>query len=238
MTVYYGVCIGTEEKYRRCAVPGLELVGAMGRTIESRDNDSIFPAYNGILDEVRDKPDLEALVLLHEDLELLDPNFEAKARAALANPAVAVAGAIGGRGVRGVRWSLSDRRYGNMPDAYHGENDFGRGSHKVDIVDGCILVLSPWAVRNLRFDEDRFHGFHAYDADICMQARHAKKRVVTFDFDAFHHTKGGFGDAENHRDSDALFQEKWRINPNPLWQRLRKKYRLLGRIDRVVLRRR
>lgn len=235
--IFYGVCIGSDEKYRRCAVPGLEFIGGLDRTMESRDNDSIFTAYNRMLDEVRGDPDLEALVLLHEDLELRDSEFEAKLRSALDEPDVAVAGAIGGRGVRGVRWSRADQTFGRMPDAYYGDNDYGRGSHDVDIVDGCILVLSPWAVRNLRFDQERFHGFHAYDADFCMQARAEGKLVVTFEFDAFHHTKGGLGDAANHQASDALFREKWGIPSDPLHRRLRDAYPIVERAKRAVLRR-
>lgn len=48
----------------------------------------------------------------------------------------------------------------------------------MEMVDGCILVLSPWAVANLRFDEERYSGFHGYDADICFEARSQGKRVV------------------------------------------------------------
>jgi hypothetical protein len=213
--IHYGVCIGSESKYRRCAVPGLELVGALERTIESRDNSSIFPAYNGVLDAVRDLEDLEALVLLHEDLELRDANFEEKVRTALSDADVAIVGAVGGRGPRGVRWSKARERFGLMPDAFWGVNDYGGGTHDVDIVDGCLLILSPWAVRNLRFDDARYHGFHAYDADICMQARSKGRRVRVTEFDAYHHTKGGFGDVANHAESDATFRAKWDIPPDP-----------------------
>ena len=38
-----------------------------------------------------------------------------------------------------------------------------------------MIVLSPWAVRNLSFDE-RVAGRHGYDVDICLQARAAGKR--------------------------------------------------------------
>ena len=43
------------------------------------------------------------------------------------------------------------------------------------------MVLSPWAVRELRFDES-LGKLHGYDFDICMQARAAGKKVVTADF--------------------------------------------------------
>ena len=39
---------------------------------------------------------------------------------------------------------------------------------EVDTVDGFVLVLSPWAVRNLRFDES-LGQLHGYDFDFCLQ---------------------------------------------------------------------
>jgi GT2 family glycosyltransferase len=57
---------------------------------------------------------------------------------------------------------------------------------EVDSIDGIVIVLSPWAVRELRFDES-LGSLHGYDFDICMQARAAGKKVVTADFRAIHH---------------------------------------------------
>ena len=48
------------------------------------------------------------------------------------------------------------------------------------------MVLSPWAVRELRFDES-LGKLHGYDFDICMQARAAGKKVATATFRAIHH---------------------------------------------------
>ena len=38
-------------------------------------------------------------------------------------------------------------------------------------------MLSPWAVRNLRFDES-LGSLHGYDVDFCLQARAAGRKVV------------------------------------------------------------
>ena len=61
-----------------------------------------------------------------------------------------------------------------------------RSTGEVETLDGFVLVLSPWAVRNVRFDESlgRFHG---YDLDFCLQVREAGRKVVTADFRAIHH---------------------------------------------------
>ena len=71
------------------------------------------------------------------------------------------------------------------------------------------MVLSPWAVANLRCDTERFTGFHAYDADLCFAARAAGRRVVAADLGVFHHTKGGYGDEAAFARADAAFREKW-----------------------------
>jgi hypothetical protein len=56
----------------------------------------------------------------------------------------------------------------------------------VDSIDGFVMVVSPWAVRELRFDES-LGKLHGYDFDFCMQARAGGKKVVTADFRAIHH---------------------------------------------------
>ena len=43
---------------------------------------------------------------------------------------------------------------------------------EVDTVDGFVLALSPWAVRNVRFDES-LGQLHGYDFDFCLQVRAA-----------------------------------------------------------------
>jgi hypothetical protein len=216
--IVYGICIGSEEKYSTFCAPYLAAFVESSNVIESRGNDSIFIAYNAVLDQVAARPGVEALVLLHEDLELVPSDFEEQIRRHFQDPDVAIIGAIGGRGVQGVRWSQAHERFGRMPDSFNGANDFGGGTHEVDIVDGCLLALSPWAVANLRFDSRRFKGFHAYDADICMQARAAGKKVIVADLPAFHHTKGGFGDIRRHQISDEVFRRKWGIPQDP-WRR-------------------
>lgn len=223
----YGVCIGTESKYGSFAVPGLERFAPQSPRIERRNQNSIFTAYNSILDEaISMGADVEGLVLLHEDVEL-KAGIEDTLRQEFADENVAVVGAIGGRGVRSVRWSRSEHTHGYAPDAFNGENDHGRGAHDVDVVDGLLLALSPWAIANLRFDESTFSGFHAYDADISMQARAQGKTVRVAEFDLIHHTKGGFGDVRAHRAVDDAFRKKWNIPLDPFAYRLRKRIRNL-----------
>lgn len=210
--IAFAACVGSEEKYRTLAQPGLRMACEPDSLVaEVTTDSSIFTAYNEVLDAFADRDDLEALVLLHEDLEIVDSDFCGKVRRRLAEPDVAVLGVIGARGVTSLAWWEGEGR-GRCLET-RGLVDFGGGSHDVDSVDGLLLVLSPWAVRNLRFDEERFSGFHGYDADICFQARAAGRRVVVDEIAVVHHTKGGYGDVAAYAACDRAFRAKWDLDP-------------------------
>jgi hypothetical protein len=206
--IAFASCVGSTDKFRRYALEGLRLAGEPDSLIvEATTEESIFTAYNEILEALADRADLEALVLLHEDTEIVDAGFCTKVRAALADPSVAILGVVGARRVRNLRW-WEGECFGQVRET-RGIVDFGGGTHAVEAVDGLLMVLSPWAVANLRFDEDRFRGFHGYDADLCFQARAAGKRVLVEELSVVHHTKGGYGDLDAFRAADATWQRKW-----------------------------
>lgn len=206
--IAFAACVGSQEKFRRCALPGLRLAAEPDSlVIEATTDTSIFEAYNEVLDALAARDDLEALVLLHEDVEITDPHFCAKLRAALAPPAVAVAGAIGARNVTSLRW-WEGVGYGRVLET-RGLIDFGGGAHDVEAVDGLLLCLSPVAARGLRFDCERFRGFHGYDVDFCFQARAAGLRVRVEELGVVHHTKGGYGDEAAFREADRIWRKKW-----------------------------
>jgi hypothetical protein len=208
----FGICVGDSERFARCAVPGLGACAEADSAIaESTGNSSIFAAYNEMLDAFAGEPRLEALVLMHEDVELTDSRFCSKLRRTLSDPTVAVAGVVGARNVTSLKW-WDGEGFGRVAES-RGVVDFGPRQADVDAVDGLLLALSPWAVRNLRFDDQRFHGFHGYDIDFCFQARAAGRRVVVTDLDVVHHTRGGYGDLEAFMQADTTFRSKWAIAP-------------------------
>ena len=206
--IAFAACVGSEEKFRSFAQPGLRLACEPDSLVaEVTTDSSIFSAYNEVLDALAPRDDLEAIILLHEDLEIVDSDFCGKVRRRLAEPDVAVVGVVGATGVTSLAWWEGSGR-GRCLES-RGLVDFGGGRHDVDSVDGLLLVLSPWAARNLRFDEDTFTGFHGYDADICFQARAAGKRVVVDEIAVVHHTKGGYGDRDAYAACDRAFRSKW-----------------------------
>jgi hypothetical protein len=80
---------------------------------------------------------------------------------------------------------------------------------EVDTIDGLVIAMSPWAVRELRFDES-LGQFHGYDLDICLQARAAGKRVVTQDFKVVHHhSLDLIGDLDGWVAAHIKVAEKW-----------------------------
>ena len=69
--------------------------------------------------------------------------------------------------------------------------------------------MSPWAVRELRFDES-LGQMHGYDLDICLQARAAGKKVVTADFRVVHHHSLDLvGDPDGWVAAHMQLAEKW-----------------------------
>lgn len=206
--IAFAACIGSEEKFRRWALPGLRLAAEPDSVVASvTSSHSIFAAYNEVLDALCGREDLEALVLLHEDTEITDPGFCARLRAVLAPPDVAVVGAVGARRVTSLRW-WEGEPYGRVLET-RGLVDFGGGAHDVEAVDGLLLALSRTAVRELRFDANGFGGFHGYDVDLCFQARAAGLRVRVEELGVVHHTKGGYGDEQAFLEADRRWRQKW-----------------------------
>jgi hypothetical protein len=207
--IAFAACISSRSKLAAFAAPGLRRAMEPDSVFAELETDrSIHEAYNEALEHFAGVGDLEALVLLHEDTELLDADFCDRVRSALRDPSVAIAGAVGASGVSSLRW---------WEGAIAGQAAEPRGLVEgapapcdVDCVDGLLMVLSPWAVAHVRCDSDRFTGFHGYDADLCFSARAAGRRVVVAELNVFHHTKGGYGDAASFAAADAAFRAKWR----------------------------
>lgn len=225
--IAFAACIADRDKFTRFALPGLRrAMESDSPFAELSTTTSIHEAYNEALEHFATVDGLEALVLLHEDVELFDPAFGTLVRDALADPEVAIVGAIGARGVRSLAWWEGEMA--GRVDESRGRIDHGFADVTVDSVDGLLLVLSPWAVRNLRCDTHTFTGFHAYDVDLCFSARAAGKRVVVADLPLMHHTKGGYGDKAVWDAANEKFQRKWGLRDQQLRQQPRVAAHALG----------
>jgi hypothetical protein len=205
--IAFAACIASRSKLAAFAAPGLRRAMEPDSVFAELETDrSIHAAYNEALEHFAGAGGLEALVL-HEDTELLDADFCDRARNALRDPSIAIAGAVGASGVSSLRWW--EGTIAGRAAEPRGVVEGAPAPRDVDCVDGLLMVLSPWAVANLRCDSDRFTGFHGYDADLCFSARAAGRRVAVAELNVFHHTKGGYGDAASFAAADAAFRAKW-----------------------------
>lgn len=220
--IVYGVCAGPGGKYETIARPSIESFSAPeDETLALFDQTSIFVAYNTILESARERADLEAVVLLHDDVQLDDEYIGRKLRKVFTNDDVAIAGVIGATGVRSLKW-WDYAKHGKVTEDRLGVIDCGGGIREVDMVDGLLIALSPWAVHNLSFDDRTYRGFHGYDGDVCFAARSLGRKVVVTDVNVIHRTQGGYGSRESFDEADRAFRKKWRLR-EPLRMRLRRR---------------
>lgn len=222
--IVFGSAIADPESYRRYAEPGIELAREPDSVvIPNVAATSLSASYNLMLDLAAGYENLEALVLVHQDAELVDPDFCPKLREALRDPDVGVVGCVGAIGVRSIAWWEGSVTWGSFIHRYSelGGGDlpaFAWDNSKlppsartgvVDTVDGFVMGLSPWVVRNIRFDESlgRLHG---YDFDFCLQVRAAGRKVVTADFKAIHnHSLDLVSNPDTWIEAHMRVAEKW-----------------------------
>jgi Glycosyltransferase like family len=210
--------------FARCAEPGIARAAEPDSVVLAPPAaGSIFESYNRLLEEAAALEGLEALVLLHQDTEIVDEDFCERARLALSVPEAGVVGCVGAIGVWSIAWwegsvTLSSfvNRYdehggGELPGFSWSWEDAPPYAHvgEVDAIDGFLMVLSPWVVHNVRFDE-ALSEFHGYDLDFCLQVREQGRKVMTADFRAIHHRPlQMLPDMERWTQDHVRVAEKW-----------------------------
>jgi hypothetical protein len=199
--IAFGTSITKPEIYRRYAEPGIRLAAETDSEVLAFPSiGSIFVSYNALLEQALALDGLEALVLVHQDTEIVSPDLCDKIREALSDPQVGIVGCVGAVGVRSIAWWEGSVACASFINRYeeHGGGDLASFSWawdeappyartgEVETLDGFLLALSPWAVENVRFDET-LGQLHGYDLDYCLQVREAGHKVLTADFRAIHH---------------------------------------------------
>jgi hypothetical protein len=184
--IAFGTAISDPATYAAVALPGIERAAEPDSRVLTRTGLRIRDAYNEMLEQAAALPGLEALVLLHQDLELTDGSLPRRVRRLFADPGVGLAGSLGARNVVLHRWLASRELYGAV-FAPGLERRFSSGPREVEGVDGALLMLAPWVVRGLRFGELAGSGFHGYDVDISMRVRAHGGRVLCEDVPHYHH---------------------------------------------------
>jgi Glycosyltransferase like family len=195
--IAFGAAIRGAEAYTRYAQPGVRFASEPDSKVFAYASiEPIARTYNLILDAAAASEDLEALVLVHPHTEIIDESFGAKIRRALADPDVGAVSSAGATGVRSIAWWEGSVVSGPVRHVYeeHGGGEVPALSWtqrqpppaEVEALDGQLLVLSPWAVRNLRFDETLLLG-HGFDLDFSLQIRRAGRKLMVADLRLAHH---------------------------------------------------
>lgn len=189
--IAFATAVSDEQTYRAVALPSIERVAEADSPILTRCGyGTIQQPYNEMMDEVAGVPGLEALILVHQDLALLDGSLPDRARRAFSRPRAGLLGALGGRTSRLHCWLAPERAFGFAIGPNRREPADPRisvGTHEVDGVDGALLVLAPWVVRGLRFGESPDGRFHGYDVDISRRVRAHGGEVLCEDIPCRHH---------------------------------------------------
>jgi hypothetical protein len=189
--IVFGSSMTDPEAYRRYARPGIAMAAEPDSEIYAfAAVGSICRSYNLLLERAASVKDLEALVLVQQEVEILDPDFCRKARQALSDTEVGAVGPIGASDVESIAWwegtissapiILRYQRFGGGEIPAFSWKPHQPAPADVDTLDGRLLVLSPWAVRTLRFDESLSLGF-GYDLDLSLKVREAGRRLRTAD---------------------------------------------------------
>ena len=227
--IAFACAITDEDVYAHCAQPGFRPRGRArhGDHRPTAADGSIFRSYNVLLEPGGgDRPELEALVLVHQDAEIVDPDFLPKVREALTDPDVAIVGCAGAVDVRSIAWWEGSVTWASFT---HHFDEFGGGEIPA-------LSLAPRArcpvyaePRRGRLGRRLRHGvlavgdpesplrrvgrrnaLHGYDFDICMQARAAGKKVVVADLKVVHHhSLELISDVEGWIKAHMTLTEKW-----------------------------
>jgi Glycosyltransferase like family len=229
--IAFGCPITDFEVYQRFAEPGLKLVAESDPDMlilpqsaaGLNGSGSIFRNFNLLLEEALQLDDLEALVLIHQDAEIVDADFTEKLRGVLDDPDVGIVGCAGAIGVRNIAWwdgSVTFASFAHRYEEYGGGEIVGSTwdlteappqarTGEVDVIDGFVMALSPWVIENVRFDES-LGQLHGYDFDFCQQVRAAGKKVVTEHLRVIHHhSLELIGDVDAWIAAHMRVAEKW-----------------------------
>ncbi len=233
--IAFGSSISGAEAFRRYAEPGVSLAAEPDSEVFAYAAvEPVGRTYNLVLEAAAGRADLEALVLVHPHTEIVDPNFCAKVREALSDPDVGLVGCAGARRVHSIAWWEGEVVSAPVRQRYE---EYGGGEiaslswtrrhpppAEVHALDGQLLVLSPWVVNNVRFDETLLG--HGFDLDFSLQVREAGRKLMVADLRVVHHRALELiGDLAVWVEAHIRLAEKWNgtlrdpVSDEPGWKR-------------------
>lgn len=183
--------------------------------LDNNFGNSIFRKYNAGISMI---DDADILVFMHDDVTILDSNFEKKTEMVFNRfPDVAILGVIGTTVFNANGgWWMCDRRTETIGHIIQGHPDKSEHhliekigfSKNVVTVDGCCFMARAELFKNgtLKFDAS-YEGYHFYDADICIQAKHKGFNVAVADILIKHESEGPMN--KTWFKNKQMFIDKW-----------------------------
>jgi GT2 family glycosyltransferase len=147
------------------------------------------------------------LVFCHDDIQILDVQFRARLTHALGR--FDVVGVAGNTSLTGPVWNcgVHPHLHGWIAGPTDGADPlaltvYGLGpdvAEHIQALDGVLLGMRRSAYEQVRFDEQRFDGFHFYDLDFSYRAYRAGLRLAVLrDLLLLHQSDGSLDAAWQH----------------------------------------
>lgn len=218
------VCSVDEARFARCSANWREMLSERHyELIRIADARGLAEGYNRGLALSR----ADVLVFCHDDIEILQPNIYSRLTGHLQR--ADLIGIAGTSRLAGGSWFAAGRPdvYGQVVQPPLPTQDgcrlelYGRSrpteDRPIQALDGVFLAMRRGVAKALRFDAERFDGFHLYDLDFTFRAYLAGFRLaVCHDVLIYHQSRGDWG--EDWRHYVAVFEKKFagRLSGAPL----------------------
>ncbi|GAB47310.1 methyltransferase [Mobilicoccus pelagius] len=200
----FGVCVDSPERFDRHCLPAIAAYGGEDATLMSSPDVPVAKTYNDVLDACLDLEGVEAVVLLRDDVEIVDPHFRCGILAAFeSDPDLAVIG-VGGVDADLRWWQTAGPSPAPGAPGRSGE-ETPRGGTLVDYVDGACMVLRPDLAARFRFDDVAFTGPGGFEVDFCHRVREAGFHVAVATIGVTRHADPDDADA-TYRQAAAVWQ--------------------------------
>jgi GT2 family glycosyltransferase len=193
------------------------LAGHPHEIIGIHDATGLCEGYNRGIDRAKG----EILIFSHDDVEFANPQIGRQISAAMQK--CDVVGIAGTNRLEHPMWSYAGPPY-IFGQVAHANDDgtfavqmFATPAPLVDgmqALDGCFIAAHRRATKTVRFDSDRFKGFHLYDADFTFSAHLAGLRVaVVCNLAMIHRSRGSLNDDWNRDSEIFLAKHGYRLYP-------------------------
>jgi GT2 family glycosyltransferase len=170
--------------------------------------------YNEAIEETLNEEPIDAIVFLHDDIEINDMYLADKLQEGFENfDILGLAGCCGRWELKSpVVWNNSDPKAWSGAVAHHQKGltwmtPFGAVPHACVLLDGLFLAVKGSELENLRFDPQ--FDFHHYDLDFCLTAKQAGLKLGTTPIWVTHQSIGDWRSDPNWRVNELKFIRKW-----------------------------